>query len=159
MGPIQPAGQGASHTASSSLRAGDLAPRPGAGASRGSAAAPSASGRTGAAASVTRIDTAVTQLLQSVGGGVENDKLLQLMIALLILLTMLGHQQEQQAESHNTWRGFGSGNTGTSSFAGLYSSTTSVSVEQSYTSGILTDGYSAPASGGDAQPVQLDEVA
>jgi len=159
MGPIQPTGHGAANSSSGMLRAGDLVPRPGVDASRGGSVAPSASGQTGAAGSVMRIDMAVTQLLQSIGGGVENDKLLRLMIALLLLLTILGHQQEQQAQAQSVWGGLSMGNSGSSSSVELYSSTTTISIEQSYTSITIAENYGSADQGSDTPPAQLDAVA
>ena len=53
---------------------------------------------------IMNLSSAVSQLLQAVGGGVENDKALRMLIALMILLALLN---EMQAPDTTASRGLG----------------------------------------------------
>ncbi len=88
------------------------------------------------------INSSVSQLLQSVGGGLENDQLLKLLIAALILMALLQQQQESTAGLENLTRqgAGGAGGTGDSQFIGIYSSSTTISIQQSTTSVFLGTG-------------------
>jgi hypothetical protein len=81
---------------------------------------------------ITRIHAAVAQMLQSIGGGAENDKVLQMLIALMILLTLLKEQTDQASSLSQALSPLGRGNGQGSVLAAYYSSTT-ITIEQTTT--------------------------
>ena len=109
--------------------------------------------------SVTQVFSAVSEMLQSVGGGVENDKTLRMLIALLILLAMLENQNDAMKGASEALRTIGSGSGSRGAYFASYSSSvTTISIEQSYSSVVISD-----ASGGVSDPslgsgTQLDIV-
>ena len=62
---------------------------------------PATSGGIGSTQGVVDVNSAVTELLQSVGGGVEDDKLLRMLIVLMILLALFENQQTHPAGSND----------------------------------------------------------
>ena len=99
-----------------------------------------ASGSTTSAQSVTEVYASVTQMLQSIGGGVEDDKLLRLLIALMILMALFENQQEQQRAGTEALQALGTNGGGGQSI-GIYSSSTSISIEHTQTTIIWGDTY------------------
>ena len=110
--------------------------------------------------SVTAINSMVADLLQSVGGGVENDRMLRMMIVLLILLALMQNQQGNSDQTSAMLQALnGGGNNGESiQMISLYSSSTTISIQHSITT-TMTGGTSY--TGGESQetPTQLDVVA
>lgn len=114
----------------------------------------------GSSQTITRISSSVTQLLQSVGGGLENDKLLRLLIALLVLMAMLDNLKEGGQRATSALPELGSrGYSGGGFIASYSSSVTTVSVQQTYATAMPSE-Y-AGASGGSSQGTgtELDTVA
>ena len=94
MGPISGIGGGAQYQPC------NIRPAAGTGAESSRAATgagvlgPGTSGGVGSAHGVVGVYAAVAELLQSVGGGVENDKVLRMLIMLMILLAIFQNQQD-----------------------------------------------------------------
>ena len=63
--------------------------------------APESSSAIGQTMSLTKVHSEVAQLLQGVGGGLENNKVLQMMIALLVLLALLDESLGQAGAGSN----------------------------------------------------------
>ena len=109
MGPISGIGGGAQYQPC------NIRPAAGTGAESSRAATgagvlgPGTSGGVGSARGVVDVYTAVAELLQSVGGGVENDKVLRMLIMLMILLAIFQNQQDQVAERNNALQALGAG--------------------------------------------------
>ncbi len=96
------------------------------------------------AVSALQINTAVSQLLQGIGGAAESNKTLQMLIALLILLTLL---QGPQPSNANTSALDDLAQGGRGAYLGVSMSSTTITVEQTslvYASG---DAQSAAATG------------
>ncbi|UCE61677.1 MAG: hypothetical protein JSU63_07995 [Phycisphaerales bacterium] len=86
--------------------------------------------------SITSINTMVTDLLQSVGGGAENDKILRMMIVLLILLALLQNQEGNSGQTSDILQSLNGGNNNNGEnihIVSLYSSSTTISIQQSTT--------------------------
>ena len=119
--------------------------------------APGATGDAGYAASpgttsaITQIHSAVSQLLQSVGGGVENDKMLRMLIALLILLALLDNSQPQAEGAQNALAQLGSRGNGQSQFLYAYTSSTTISFEYTTTTWVAGNLSSYDAGGSTEQ--------
>ena len=79
-------------------------------------------------------------MLQSIGGGVENDRLLRLLIALMILMALFENQQERQLAGAEALQTLGTNGGGGQSIS-IYSSSTSISIEQTQTTIIWSDTY------------------
>lgn len=78
---------------------------------------------------MSNVNISVGQMLQGIGGGVENDKVLQMLIALMILMALLQNVQQQQGGSS---QGSSGGSLDTAQFLNsLASSNSSMSFEQS----------------------------
>lgn len=109
------------------------------------------------------INTQVAQLLQSIGGGVQNNQSLQLMIALLILLALLQQPQRSQRTAADAWIDLlGRGAAGLQRFSGFTSqmtSSTSISFEQTSIAVELTLGsgiIDGPSAGQPGAGSELD---
>lgn len=82
--------------------------------------------------SITNVFTAVASMMQSIGGGIENDKLLKLLLATLIIMALLEQQQEQmQAAGEGGLAQLGRGAGGQGGAFSLFASSTSITIEQS----------------------------
>ncbi len=112
----------------------------------------------GDAMALTRIHAAVSQLLQSIGGGAENDKILRMLIALIILLALLKDPQGEAASTNNALT-LPAGRGGQYQFVGFYSSSTTITIEQTTTTMVFQamDTY-ASASGGDQVQPRGDQL-
>ena len=110
---------------------GSIAPYSGISGAAGSNGPGSAANSTllGRSLQISNVNLAVTQMLQDVGGGVENDKMLQLMIALLILMALLENMQQQQGGSGGSSGGSGS-SFNTAQLMGMFLSSSSITIEQ-----------------------------
>ncbi len=98
-----------------------------------------AAGTSGSTTAIMNLASQVTQMLSSLGGGLENDKMMRMMIALIILMALMNEQQEggsQQEGAQGAGRGLAqSGGSGDQSFIYQSYSVTSISIQQtSYTS-------------------------
>ena len=102
---------------------------------------------------LTRVHSAVSGLLQSIGGGLEDDKTLRMLIALIILLALLESSQNGVASSRNALASLGAGGVGQSQFISISYSSTTISIQQTITTMVLqsADGY---ASGFNGEPVE-----
>ena len=100
------------------------------------------SGALGASQAAMRVPSAVAQLLQSIGGGIENDKLLKLLIAALILLALLEQQQEDLASAGKALAQLGARSGDQSQFIGIFSSSTTISIQQTTTTVMFGTGAS-----------------
>jgi hypothetical protein len=81
------------------------------------------------AVSSLHINAAVSQLLQGIGGGAENNKTLQMLIALLILVALLDSSQQPTA-SAGSLDALASG-IGQGGYSGFSMSSTTITIEQS----------------------------
>ena len=81
---------------------------------------------------ITQIHAAVAQMLQGIGGGLENDRVLQMLIALLVLLTLLREQADEAASLSQALSPLGRGSGQGPVVAAYYSSTT-ITIEQTTT--------------------------
>ncbi len=105
--------------------------------------------------SFTSVNTSVTQMLQSIGGGVENDQMLKMLIGLMILLSLLGSQQEEgEGGSQSQMGQMGMESSSQSQYVGIFASSTTVSMQQSSTTmisssdaGMSMNNEGAPAEG------------
>jgi len=105
---------------------------------------------TATTSAVTQIHSAVSQMLQAVGGGVQNDKMLQMLIALMILFALLNDMQKPDTGARDAMAELGSRGGPQQQFVSGYSSSTTISFE--YTSTTVMFGSSeAYSSGTDAQ--------
>lgn len=117
------------------------------------AQSPAASSSSSGTGAMSRIDSAVATMLSSIGGGVENDRMLRMLIGVMILMALLeqvfgsgqrGGGQEQGIEAP------GAGN------GSLSISYTSLSIEQSTTTIVM--GSEASAAFQDSAPQQGGSV-
>jgi hypothetical protein len=128
MGPISPVNLGSLTGAS------PLQPTPAASAGTASTGA----GGTGAVSSdmssnamtLMNVMTGVSQLLEDVGGDLKNDKLLRMMIALLILVTLLNESQDQSGSRSQGLGQPGSGSGGGQPVFEMVSSSTTIAIQQ-----------------------------
>lgn len=111
---------------------------------------------------LTQIDAAVSQLVQSLGGSAEDEKILRMLIGLIILLALLRGSQDDPAAAQNAFASLGGGNN-SSQFVALYASSTTISIEQTTTTIVLgtSDTYAAASNGesGQAGGGQIDVFA
>ncbi len=117
------------------------------------------SGRTNAAQGAANVFAAVTELLNSIGGGVQDDELLRLLIVLMVLMAQLENQQNQLAGGGDPLGALGGGNGGTGQTISIYSSSTTISIQQTETTIFLSDAYAATDGGLDESGSTLDEIA
>ena len=95
----------------------------------------------------------VGQMLESIGGGVQNDQLLRMMIALLILQALLENSSGGGDQATNPLDVLNNMQSG--SVAGLYASSTSIEIQQTMTTSISMESTSVAAFGlGDASAQQ-----
>lgn len=120
----RPDSTGAIRSAGQSIRAGAGAPLSG--------IDPAAVSGISNAIPITRIHAAVAQMLQSIGGSAANDKVLQMLIALMILLALLKEQTDQASSLSQALSPLGRGHGHGSVMAAYYSSTT-ITIEQTTT--------------------------
>jgi len=81
---------------------------------------------------ITNVNMSVGQMLQGIGGGVENDKGLQMLIALMILMALLQNMQQQQGgSSGSSSQGSGGGGLDAAQFLNQTMSGNSITFEQS----------------------------
>lgn len=105
-------------------------------------------------ASFSQITQQISQLLQSIGGGAENNQMLQMMLGLLILLTLLSNsQQPQDAISQLASAGLSGG----SPMSGFSSNASITFTKQSFSIQSAPPQTYAPIGGsGGASPPRLD---
>lgn len=84
-------------------------------------------------AGISQLLTTVAELMRNVGGDLQNDKMVQMLVALMILLALLHSFEGGDAKGQNTIEGLGSATYGAAGTAGTYSSATFISFEQTTT--------------------------
>lgn len=127
-----------------------------------SANGPQSAGNTtslGRSTQISNINMAVSKMLQDIGGGVQNNKVLQLLIALLILMALLQNMTQQGGgQSGGFSGGDGSSEQDAAQLLSHTMSSNSITIEQ--TSISITNSFSGTydASGGQSQSTgqQLD---
>ena len=105
-------------------------------------------GQAGLTEALRRVFTEVSNLLQSIGGGLENDAMLRNLIALLIILALL----ERMGTGSQGVRGNGllEGGGGNSQYIGVFTSSTTISIQQSSTMVFMAEGMNAFGAGAGA---------
>ena len=84
--------------------------------------------------SITNVFAAVSTMMQSIGGGVENNRLMRMLIALMIILSLLQGQQEAQSQTGgNELAQLGNGANRSFSYIGIFSSSTTIIFQQTTT--------------------------
>ena len=104
----------------------------------------------GTSQAVTNLQMAVTQLLQSAGGAAETDKLLRLLIVALILMSLLEQMEKDDGASGQSLAKLSNGGGDRSQFVGIYTSSTTISIQQSTTTVIMGSGFDSGGAAGDA---------
>lgn len=108
-----------------------------------------------------KLGNQIGQLLQGIGGGLENNKVLQLMIGLMILLTLLEGSAKGGQSAADPLSGLGSGDGGRGAYGSMEASTTSITIE--HTSMTMTassvETMAASADDGQAQGQNIDLAA
>ncbi len=109
---------------------------------------------------VNNLNSAISDLLQGLGGGLEDDKVLRMMIALIILLALLQSSQGGAASDHNTLAPLGLGGNAQPQSVGIYSSSTTIAIQQTTTTMVLhsVESYSTASTDNpvDSQGGQID---
>jgi hypothetical protein len=85
----------------------------------------------------------VSQMLQALGGGAQNDQLLQLLVTLLILATMLQESQNTQSAADSLLSGLGRGQL-LQSYQSISITTTQITWQTQYTTGAADSANSQP---------------
>ena len=104
---------------------------------------------------ISRVHSQVTELLQSVGGGLENDKMLQLLIATILLMALLQGSQSNSQSGADILRSLGGGRQDQSQTISLLSSSTSIAFQQTSISMVSVSGFEfgSSADAGGVSPV------
>lgn len=100
----------------------------------------------------------VTDLLRSIGGGVENDKLLRMLVALMIIMALLDRGSGTGDSTQGAGAPLDAGGDGRSQYVGIFSSSTTISIQQTSTTVVMgagAEGFDA-SDGGDASGGRLD---
>ena len=129
---------------------------PGAATNEGAVASSNVSSR---AIAMTKVHSEVAQLLQSVGGGVENNQLLRLLIAAMILLALLtGSENEGQTENQSL-SSLGARGADRSQYVGIFASSTTITIEQTSVTAVAFNGPAASGATTDtAAPQSGDQI-
>lgn len=106
----------------------------------------------GSSAGITQIHAAVSQMLSRVGGGLQNDKMLQMLIGLIILLALLREMQGGGNSALGALAQLGQGGSQTPSGVLLFSQTT-IEIQQT-TSNAAFGGDQPYASSGETGAAQ-----
>ena len=106
----------------------------------------------GNAVSLVGMNNEISQLLQSIGGGVENNKMLQLMIGLLILLTLLQGSAKTGQSAADALSGLGGSGGGRGTSISFAASTTSITIEQTSVTMTASAADTLAAAQGSTQP-------
>lgn len=139
MGPIMPAGTGTNPISTAPSRAGGMSP------SQSLAPGGNAT-NTSAISDPTRVGEvfeAVNQLLRGLGQGLENDAVLKMIIALLILMALLESSSEPAKTQNNNLLSLGGGASQPFSAITMTASSTTISIQQ--TSIYIVGGSAAQA--------------
>lgn len=159
MGPILPVNVGAAGPTAGTTPGLN---QPGGAVRTGSAqgqAGPTLSRASSDAVALTQIHGAISQLLQNIGGGIEDDKVLRMLIALIILLSLLRDQQTFADSTQNALSLF-AGTGRQSQSVEFYFSSTSITIEQTTTTINFEamDSYATASNGGqvEARGGQID---
>lgn len=95
------------------------------------------------ASAIMNIFTAVSEMMQSIGGSVENDQMLRLLVATMILMALLDPAQKSAESAGKALEGLGQRSADQSQFVGIYYSSTTITIQQTATSTYATDGAAA----------------
>lgn len=95
---------------------------------RANASPTSAGGVLTGSQSINNVFFAISSMMQSIGGGIENDKLLRMLIALLIIMALL---EQQQGESQPAGGQPGNGINGQGGSFSLHISSTTITMQES----------------------------
>lgn len=142
MGPIMPAGTGTNPISTAPSRvggAGGLSPSQ-------SLSSSGNAGNTSAISDPTRVGEvfeAVAQLLRGLGQGLENDAVLKMIIALLILMAMMENSSEPAKTQNNSLLSLGGGASQPFSAVTMTATSTTISIQQ--TSVYIVGGSAAQA--------------
>ncbi len=151
LGPIQPVGAGpAGDISSMALRASRPTDIPRADSTRGAVQAPQSQS---SASSTAPLQEILTQLFETLGLDAENNKALEMLIALLILLAVLESLQNGSNEREGLAGGQSAPGGDGSIMFNAYASSTTITIEQSTTM-IAFGEFSGEAAFGDAQAPQ-----
>jgi hypothetical protein len=101
----------------------------------------------GLTSSLANVSAAVSELFKAIGGSVENDQTLRLLIVLLILMALLQKPQTDGATANTALDQLGNGANGGSQFISMVSSSTTIAIQQSSTTIVSAnlDGSSLPS--------------
>jgi len=96
-------------------------------------------------AGLSQLLSTVAELMRDVGGDLQNDKMVQMLVALMILLALLHNSEGGDSMGRNAIEGLGSGATGAARTGGSYCSSTLITFEQTTTTISLysSDSYNA----------------
>lgn len=129
MGPIMPAGTGANPISTAPARAGGAG-----GLSPSQSLAPGGSTTNttaiGDATRVSEVFAAVTQLLRGLGQGLENDAVLKMIIALLILMALMENSSNPAQTQRDSLLALGSHTSQSFSAVIMTASSTTISIQQ-----------------------------
>lgn len=121
----------------------------------GSVLASSSASATTATSMVSQVQSTLSQLLQMVGSGMEGNQTLKTLFALMIILAMLQDMEKNSGSGQGALEQLGSGLSGRGQYIEMYSSSTTISIEQTTTM-TTVGGVDAlgGAAGGDASAGQ-----
>lgn len=112
---------------------------------------------------ITRVDSQVAQMLQSIGGGLENDKTLQMLIALILLIALLEGSKDAAQSGGDAMQSLsgGSQDSGRAQAFSMFSSSTIISFQQTSITLMSSFSFSSSMDTTGAAPVgdQLDATA
>ncbi len=99
----------------------------------------SALGIMGTSQAISQIQAAVSELLEGIGGGLQNDQFLRSMITLLILMALLGQMQDQGESTGSTGSdsGQGASEAGYDSFGFATYTSTTILIEYTTTTAVF----------------------
>lgn len=83
--------------------------------------------------SITQVHQSVSQLLSTIGGGAEQDQLLRTLIMLMIILSLLTGSQGKEETGARSLRQLGSQGGNPSLYVGIFSSSTTITIQQTTT--------------------------
>jgi len=110
--------------------------------------------------SIGRVFGEVSELLQSIGGGLENDRLLRTLVALMIILALLDRSGDATGTSASARGGMDAGGEGRTQYVGIFSSSTTISIQQTSTAVVMAGSPEAFDGGSlqDSAGTRLDMV-
>lgn len=138
---LNPAGGGAAQPAASMPRGADAV-------GQGGNAPTTAGGVLTGSQSINNVSFAVSSMMQSIGGGIQNDKMLRMMIALMIIMALLEQQQGESQQGADSGEQLGNGTNGQGVSFSLYSSSTTITTQESV---VIYGADASQAYGGQSQ--------